>query len=326
MTIDCVYQTTGGYPYHVQRAAQYILDTMYFGPWLTALSIDVEEVIPQMVEQDILFKSGLCRPDRIDGELAEAIAALLEWRDLCDFLPVLVSDAPEMAGTLGRWQPQPNGFLAHMKNPDQILRRLKGVGIMRGDGEAFFSPVLERWLKKMRKQGRGISGDQGVTHWQIISAGDGSSLTARNWQNLDSELVRRAKYRGKPPLKEKTTRADDWETMVREVSSESDLSVFLDSVFRLIIDGREEKASILQYPWLYLAYHRTRLVRNYVVHRSETQTALTAWNAVCMQAFGGERSAYWPKTSDEWRALQIALLRNLYAGMYNALEIAGQPA
>ncbi len=36
-TIDRLYELTGGYPYHVQRIAQYTLERMYSGPWLTSL-------------------------------------------------------------------------------------------------------------------------------------------------------------------------------------------------------------------------------------------------------------------------------------------------
>jgi hypothetical protein len=324
-TIDRLYSLTGGYPYHVQRAAQYLLESMYSGPWLTALPSDIDSIIPKILDQDILFQSGLCRPDRIDIQIAEAIAALLEWRDLCDFLPALINDIEGPADILRRWQPNPQAFLAHMKNPDQIFGRLKDIGVFREDGEGFFSPLLELWLIKMRKQSRNLIGGHNVTRWQIISVGDGGNQTAREWQNLDSELVRCTKYRGKPPLKEKSTRADDWDTLIREVASESDFCLFLDAAFRLFIDERDEKATMLQYPWLYLAYHRTRLVRNYVVHRSKTKTALMAWNTVCVHALGGERSAYWPATSEEWRAVQVTILRALYAGINNALEIAGRP-
>jgi hypothetical protein len=69
---------------------------MYSGPWLTALPSDVDEVVPRMLEQDILFQAGLCRLDRIDTDLAEAIAALLEWRDLCDFLPDLLEEVSKL--------------------------------------------------------------------------------------------------------------------------------------------------------------------------------------------------------------------------------------
>ncbi len=278
-----------------------------------------------MLEQDILFQAGLCRPDRVDAELAEAIAALLEWRDLCAFLPDLLKEAEEARLVPGDWLPQPRAFLAYAKNPDQIISLLKSIGVMREDGEAFFSPLLELWLNKMRREFRSLSGEKDATKWQVISAVDGSTLAARDWQNLDSELVRRTKYRGKSPLKEKTSRADDWETMVREVKSESDFGTFLDAVFRLLIDERDEKETMIEYPWLFLAYHRTRLVRNFVVHRSKTKTALNAWNAVCTRALGGDRSAYWPTAADEWRALQVGILRTLYAGMFNAIEIAGQP-
>lgn len=325
-TVDYIYQMTRGYPYHVQRAAQYILENMYSGPWLTALPSDLDSIMAKMLDQDILFQSGLCRPDRIDAELFEAIAALLEWQDLCEFILVLMRESGgEEKSDLASWQPDLSSFVSHIKNHYQILARLGDIGVLQDDGTNFFSPMLLQWLKKMRRQRKNISGSSDANGWQLISTTDGVSLSARDWQNLDSELVRRTKYRGKPPLREKTSRADDWEVMVIEVRSENQFVSFIDATFRLFIDDRDEKSSMLGYPWLYLAYHRIRLARNYVVHRSKTQTAMIAWNAVCMRALGGERNAYWPSTSDEWRAIQAALLRTLYAGMHNAIELAGIP-
>ncbi len=322
-TIERLYELTGGYPYHVQRIAQYTLDRIYSEPWLVALPSDVDAVVPRILEQNILFQAGLCRPDRIDPDLAEAIAALLEWRDLCDFLPDLLDEISEPKHFSSGWLPQLHTFLAQTQYPDQVISRLKDIGVMREDGESFFSPLLELWLKKMRKEARSLSAENKLGKWPFYSTVDGGVLSARDWQNLDSELVRRAKYRGQPPLKEKSTRADDWETMVREVRNETDFNSFIDSVFRLIIDERDEKDSMLEYPWLFYSYHRTRLIRNYVVHRSKTKTALLAWNAMCMQALGGDRSAYWPTSGEEWRAIQVAILRSLFAGMNNAVEIAG---
>lgn len=81
---------------------------------------------------------------------------------------------------------------------------------------------------------------------------------------------------------------------------------------------------MLQYPWLYLAYHRTRLVRNYVIHGDTTRNALLAWNSLCTRALGGERSAYAPAMPEEWRAIRVALLRMLYAAMRNAIDLTGK--
>jgi hypothetical protein len=154
---------------------------------------------------------------------------------------------------------------------------------------------------------------------------DGSTLSASAWQNLDSELVRRSKHFGKPPLREKASSTDDWESLVRPVEGENDLKNFIDTTYRLFIEDREERDAIIDYPWLFLVYHRTRLVRNYLVHGSNTRVALSAWNAVCTRAIGGERQAYRPTSRDEWRAIQTAVLRGMYAGIHNAIEIAGRP-
>lgn len=323
-TIEYIYKVTGGYPYHVQRIAQDICDQMFTGPWLTALPKDIDDVIPRMINQNSLFTSGLCRPERIDGVLFEAIAALLEWKDLCDFLPILISEMKDVSEIFRRWKPNPRSFISHLNNPDFIESKLRDIGILSSGSSDFFSPLLELWLRKMRRLGVSISQNHDASHWQMISSIDGSALHARDWQNLDNELVRRAKYKGKAPLKEKSSRSDDWDTLVKDVTSESSFTTFLDVMFRLFIDDRDEKEAMLQYPWLYFSYHRARLVRNYVTHRSKSQSALAAWNALCTRAFGGERIAYWPVTSDEWHALQLGLLRNLYAGLHNAIELAGQ--
>lgn len=321
-----LYQLTGGYPYHVQRVAQMVLEKNYAGPWLTALPEDVDDVVLDLVRQDILFQSGLCRPDRVSDEIAYAVAALLEWKDLRTLLPQLIEeDDDERKIILAAWQPQLDSFLAHFPQPDRVADRLVEIGLMRGDGKDFFSPLLEMWLRRMRSERRTISHNQTVNHWEMLSTNDGIALSDRAWQNLDSDLIQRSKHRGKPPLKEKATRADQWEAMVREVNSESDFNVFLDALYRLFVDGREEKNSLPNYPWLFLVYHRIRLVRNYIVHQSETATALAAWNDVTSRAFGGSRSAYRPVITEEWRKLQFTLLRNLFAALTNAIEIAGGP-
>lgn len=322
-TIEHLYRVTGGYPYHVQRLAQEIRDIMFVGPWVTALPNDVNVAIPDILEQDSLFTSGLCRPERIDGQLFEAIAALLEWKDLCSFIPELVIESKD-ASVLDGWEPDPRSFLSQFKDTATIFGRLKDIGVLRYDEKDFFSPLLEQWLRKMRRAGNSISLDTDNTHWQVISNTDGSALSARDWQNLDGELVRRTQYHGKSPLREKSSRADDWDTLVKETGSEHDFTSFLDAVFRLFIDDRDEKDAMQQYPWLYLSYHRIRLIRNYVIHRKRNRSALLAWNALCTRALGEERSAYWPTATSEWRALQVTILRILYMGIANAIELTGQ--
>ena len=321
-TIEYLQRVTGGYPYHIQRIAQAIQYQMFGGPWVTALPTDVDVTIPEMLEQDSLFTSGLCRPERINSLLFEAISALLEWKDLCDFIPQLVSESKD-ASILTRWEPAPKLFLSHFKDSTEISSRLKDIGVLRADEKDFFSPLLEQWLRKMRKLGVSISADSDASPWRIIDV-DGGDLSARDWQNLNFELARKTSYRGKPPLREKVSMADDWDNLVREVDSENGFMNFVGIIYRLFIEDRDEKDTMTQYPWLYLSYHRIRLIRNFVVHQKRNQPALSAWNAICTRGLGGERSAYWPTVANEWRAIQLAILRILYMGISNAIAIAGQ--
>ena len=69
-TVSEIYRWTKGYPFHVQRMVQNIIEKNFGGPWVTALPEDVDAVIPRMLEQDSLFREGLCRPERIDGHRA----------------------------------------------------------------------------------------------------------------------------------------------------------------------------------------------------------------------------------------------------------------
>ena len=78
-TIRRLHEETSGYPYHVVRAAQGIVDQLWgTGPWLVALPRDVDDEVQRMEEVDELFQAGLCQPDRIDLVLHQAIAALLD--------------------------------------------------------------------------------------------------------------------------------------------------------------------------------------------------------------------------------------------------------
>jgi hypothetical protein len=327
-TASRLHQLTSGYPYHVQRGAQYLLDDLYAGPWLVALPDDVDEVVPRMLEQDVLFQSGLCRPDRVDAEIMDGVSALLEWKDLRDLLPALMAESPGEEGTLAAWQPDARAFLENVGDPDLLGQRLRSIGILNDQGDEFFSPLLEKWLRKMRRQQRNLAGDGSSATWQFTRFPDGGVPTARDWQNLDGLLAQRARSGGgTPPLRPKATRADDWDALVRDVTSEEGFRTFVDSAFRLLIDEREDKQALVRYPWLFLVYHRTRLVRNYVVHSSRTKAALSAWDAVCTSALGGERLGYWPTSGEEWHLMQMALLRMLHAGMRSAIAstvVAGQ--
>jgi tetratricopeptide (TPR) repeat protein len=326
-TVDRLHYWTGGYPYHLQRAVQYMLDNMWSGPWLTAISSDVDEAIFRMLEEDALFQAGLCRPDRIDPRSEEVIAALLEWRDLVDFLPTL-STEPEWARVVSQWKPKATDLVASLGNPELLLTHLAAIGVMarRSGMYEFFSPLLERWLHKMRDHGRSLRSASLTNAWGILSAGDGAALTGDDWQRLDNELVRRCRNaRIKVPLKERASSPDDWRLLIKEVTGQEEFKVFLSTIFGLFIDGREDKEAMLSYPWLTLAYHRSRLVRNYFEHASAAPSlvALQAWNQVCTRALGRECKSYTPTTADEWRAIQVLLLRTMFAGLKNAIALVG---
>jgi hypothetical protein len=326
-TVDRLYYWTGGYPYHAQRAVQYVLDDIWSGPWLTALPSDVDLVIPRIVEDDALFQAGLCRPDRIDSKLEEVIAALLEWRDLVAFLPTLSTD-PDWAGVIALWKPQARDLVAALGNPDLLLNQLTAIGVLsrRGSGYEFFSPLVERWLQKMRDHGRTLRPESTTNSWGVASYGDGATLTGDDWQRLDNELVRRCRNaRLKIPLKERASSPDDWRNLVREVTGHEEFKFFLSSLFGLFIDGREDKEAMLSYPWLTLAFHRSRLVRNYFEHGASapSRVAAMAWDQVCTRALGRQCTSYTPATANEWRAVQVLLLRTMFAGMKNAIALIG---
>ncbi len=324
-TISHLFYYTGGYPYHLQRAAQYILERMLnTGPWLTSIPEDVNSIVEQFIDQDTLFQDGLCRKDRIDDEIEEAISALLEREDLLKLINTLSSAEEVWEKSLKDWKPTPSSFLVHMPKPENVLNRLKTIGILNENKDDFFSPLLLEWLLKMRKKGLRLGNNQD-NPWVLKSNKDIENITALQWQNLDKELIRRTTSKKMlPPLKEKSTSLDDWQVIVDRVSIKSDFFLFINYICKLIVEKREEKRSIPNFPWLFLTYHRLRLIRNFIVHDSNSTIAIGAWNDLCRRALGGNKNAYLPSTIEEWRALQIAVLQILHAGLSNALEIAAR--
>ena len=326
-TIERLYYWTAGYPYHLQRAVQYMLDAMWSGPWLTAISSDVDAVVPRIVAEDNLFQAGLCRPDRIDSTAEQAIAALLEWGDLVTFLPTISAD-PEWAEILTSWQPRPVDLLADIGDAPALLRHLAAIGVVRETNGQYelFSPLLVSWLREMRRQGRSLKGGGKGSSWGVPLGDDAANLTGADWQRLDSELIQRCRgAKAKPPLRERATSPDDWNNLAREVCNHLEFKQFLGILFGLFIDGREERESMLTYPWLTLAYHRCRLVRNYFQHSGATPTrsAVLAWDQVCSRALGKECHSCTPATSEEWRTIQVSMLRVLYSGLRNAIALVG---
>jgi hypothetical protein len=82
---------------------------------------------------------------------------------------------------------------------------------------------------------------------------------------------------------------------------------------------------MLKYPWLMLAYHRLRLVRNVFIHGAKpSAAALGAWNQVYFRAVERERDGGEPNGSEEWRSVQLVLLRTFHIAYRNAIAIAGE--
>jgi len=123
-----------------------------------------------------------------------------------------------------------------------------------------------------------------------------------------------------PPLAPRAFVPDEFEQLVTKVESEQSFRSFIAVAFRIFVDERANQQALLNYPWLALAYHRLRLVRNRFIHREPSQTSVTAWNEVCLRALG-QRGAE-PVLTDDWRSAQVVLLRMLFSGLQNAVALA----
>jgi hypothetical protein len=288
---------------------------------------DIDDAIPGLLDQDRLFQEGLCRKDRLDTELQAAIAAVLEWSDVRVLLPALSEEA-EWSELLKNSEPQLAELIAGLGDPDEILNRLIDVGVMRRDlGRVkFFSPLLERWLHKMRNENRSLLLVRGTGNWGLSPAEEVGLLAANEWMQFDAELFSRCQKAGvPPPLKLKAVQPQSWTTLTRAVTSRDDFQLFLNTTHELLIDGREDKRAMLKYPWLMLAYHRLRLVRNVFIHGANPSTvALGAWDQVYFRGVGRLRNGGEPNDSEEWRSVQLVLLRAFHIGYRNAIAIAGE--
>jgi tetratricopeptide (TPR) repeat protein len=325
-TINRLHEVMGGYPYHIVRAAQAIVDHMWSGPWLVALPGDVDQVAGHMLEDDELFQIGLCQPERIDDLLENSVAALLEWGDLVELIDKLKDDA-EWQGSLAGWQPRPEEFLIGLGEPDSIVQRLVSVGVMNPDRSGhFFSPLLNLWLRRMRNQGRSLQSGKVRRDWGIMSFGDGSRLSGEEWQSLDAALIEKCRScRIMPPLKERVYPIEVWRHLDREVSDESTFRGFVDTYFRLFIDGREDKVGLRECPRLSLTYHSLRLVRNYHVHSGvgKTRNSMDAWDQICTRALRRHCRSYQPERPEEWHQVKAEILKSLHTGMCNAIALIG---
>ena len=144
---------------------------------------------------------------------------------------------------------------------------------------------------------------------------------------MDAELSSRCQKAGiPPPLRLMAANPGAWATLTRVVTSRDEFLLFLSTGHGLLIDGRAENSAMLKYPWLMLAYQRLRLVRNAFIHGSTkpSMVAFTAWDQVFFRGTGRRRNGGEPSGSEEWRAVQLVLLRAFHIGYRNAISIAGE--
>jgi hypothetical protein len=334
-TLDRIHWWTMGYPYHAIKMAQLVADRLRdSGPWTVALVDDVDQAVLELLKEDMLFTEGLCRPDRIDEALEDAIVALIEWRDSTEFLHQVAEDPPSLKenfnwARLRNWRPELSAFLYGIGNPNELLARLVAVGVARrvDTGYAVFSPLLELWLRKMRNEQRSLRERARRRSWSVTAFGDGAKLSDAQWRDLDAELWSECNRRRiNPPLRAKPQPEARWQHMVRPVSSREEFESFVDAVYDLLVEERWDDA-MEAFPWLATSYHRARLIRNYIRHAQPSEAARRAWDELCARALGRANGVRQPVVAQEWRSLQEEVLRMLYLGLYSALSAvrAGGP-
>jgi hypothetical protein len=326
-TAQRLHELTGGYPFHVVVAAQAVIDRLldpWAGPWVVALPEDVDAVAEAMVKDDKLFTEGLCRPDRLTPDLEDALAAVLEWGDLLALIHHLRQEDPaEWDPVFAGWQPSVEQFVTGLRLSGDPLDGLVAIGVLRRDerGLAVFSPLLERWLRRMRAEGRPL----GLTPRE--RPGPETTLSYEELQSLDAQLIRRCAEARKPsPLKPLPySDVREWRPLADPVDSAKTFKNFLDVAYDLFVHGRENVDAMRGYPRLCLAYHSLRLVRNYHDHqKTRTQAAISAWDQLYRLALRRERQGKEPTEGKEWLALRDELLRAFHGGLQDALELAGR--
>jgi tetratricopeptide (TPR) repeat protein len=321
-TVSEIYRWTNGYPFHVQRMVQNIIDQNFVGPWVTALPKDVDAVIPRMLEQDSLFKEGLCRPERIDAEVQCAVATMLEFDDLCALLPSLCEEEG-WEEQVNSFSPRSTDFLATFSAPEQLLGQLEDIGLLRradGAGKPYkiFSPLLEKWLRRQRDEQRPLYKDAPSRAWGLSINENVIDMTKEAWLSLDGELIGLCKNaRITPPLKPKQY-TTSWEALVGVVNGREAFKTFSQNLQGCFVEDRAE-STLVRYPWLFLAYHRARLVRNFFHHQPVSAAAQQAWKQVCQRALGGNARGDEPSNPDDWRAAQLVMLRTMEIGLRSAI-------
>jgi tetratricopeptide (TPR) repeat protein len=327
-TLERLHERTGGYPWHVVHAANKVVVRLQEGPWLVALPDDVDHATKAMVQEDRLFTDGLCRPERIDTHLEDAIAAVLERRDLLKLVEQLRQDDPaEWDPVFAGWAPSVEEFVAGLRLPADALERLVAFGIMRREQGALtlFSPLLEEWLRRMREEGRRLGrGERAGSPWSVSILGDGATASFEAWHDLDARLLNACLEARKPaPLRPPPKKAEtgDWRDLTRPVDTVDDFRQLLATAHRLFVDGREDREALRGYPRLCLAYHSLRLVRNYHHHPERSRVGLSAWGQLRRRALRRDCEDHELRDAD-WAALRHELLRSLYTGLQDALRLA----
>jgi hypothetical protein len=222
-TIKEIYFWTNGYPFHVQRMVQNIIEKNFSGPWVTALPEDVKEVVSTMVEQDSLFRQGLCRPERIDAEIQCAVASILEFKDLLELLPS-PSEEDGWGDLAKSFHPQSSDLLISFANPSQMLGRLESIGLMRTTAQSpkqyeIFSSLLERWLRRQRDERKSLYEEGKVRAWSLSVNENVVGMTRDAWLQLDGELGAICEQsRISPPLRPKRF-TGSWDLLVSTVNS-----------------------------------------------------------------------------------------------------------
>jgi hypothetical protein len=343
--IDRIYYWTSGYPYHVTKVVQTMIDGLReSGPWLLGTPESASTAFPSVdavaVElirngPDKLFAEGLCRPERMNQDLQDVVAALLEWNDMREFVATLrdeneaAVDGTRWKDAVRDWEPSLPDLLAGINSSQAPLDRLVAIGVLRKaeDKYVFFSPMLEGWLMRMRRDGRDLHSRADGRGWSIVAATDWQ-LDGNAWRQYDYQLLRNCAVASlKPPLREVQRPDGCYAGIAVRVTSREEFKSFIGSVFEAFVDGRGEASAMVRFPWFTLAYNQVRLVRNFYHHERPTAVAVKAWDQLCSRALAtGHAARRMPRTADEWQKIQSLILRNLLIGFRNVEALAEKHA
>jgi hypothetical protein len=178
--------------------------------------------------------------------------------------------------------------------------------------------LLEKWLRRQRDDQRPLYKDAPRRAWGLSINQNVLDMTKEAWLGLDGQLIGLCKNAGTtPPLKPKQY-TSSWELLVGPVNSRGAFKAFSQNLQDCFVDDRAE-STLVRYPWLFLAYHRARLVRNFFHHQPVSAAAQQAWKQVCQRALGGNARGDEPSNPDDWRAAQLVMLRTMEIGLCSAI-------